>query len=58
MLATANSSGSNSGDCAECPRMIHVSGGDFLMGDAAAYGSSEELPVHAVHVKPFQVGQY
>lgn len=38
--------------------MIGLPGGDLLMGDHAAFGATEEVPVHAVHVKPFQIGKY
>ena len=45
-------------DCAECPEMIRIPGGSFLMGDLSGKGESDEKPVHRVNLKPFAVGKF
>jgi formylglycine-generating enzyme required for sulfatase activity len=44
-------------------KMIHIAAGDFDMGrtsagDDAAYGQSEELPVHTVMLSAYEIGKY
>ncbi|WP_109121208.1 SUMF1/EgtB/PvdO family nonheme iron enzyme [Azospirillum sp. TSO22-1] len=43
-------------DCAECPKMVHVPGGGFLMGSDK--GDTSQRPAHRVTVKPFALGVY
>ncbi len=43
-------------DCPECPQMIYISEGSFLMGDVNGGGDSDEVPVRIVNVPSFAVG--
>ncbi len=50
-------------DCDECPEMVVLHGGKFLMGSKAdpfakTQPSAEELPQRSVVIKPFSIGKY
>jgi len=48
-------------DCAECPEMIVLSGGSFLMGtpeNAQNASRASEGPQHQVTIKPFALGKF
>jgi formylglycine-generating enzyme required for sulfatase activity len=50
-------------DCDECPEMVVIPGGKFLMGSkadpfAATQPSTEEQPEHPVAIKSFSIGKY
>lgn len=50
-------------DCDECPEMVVIPSGKFLMGSkadpfAATQPSSEEQPEHPVVIKSFSIGKY
>jgi formylglycine-generating enzyme required for sulfatase activity len=46
-------------DCAQCPVMVVVPAGSFLMGSPQGEGDEDEYPQHNVTVqKPFGVGKY
>lgn len=46
-------------DCDQCPELVAVSAGDFLMGDATGTGLSNEGPAHQVAIpNAFAVGKY
>ncbi len=40
------------------PSMVFVPGGSFDMGDPFGEGTSDELPVHTVHLSPYYIDQY
>ena len=43
-------------DCPDCPEMVQIPAGNFLMGSS---NSEDEKPVHEVHLdKPIAVGKY
>ena len=55
--AAARSPGSVFRDCADCPEMVVVPAGSFMMGSDD--GSSDEKPVHPVTIaRAFAVGKY
>jgi formylglycine-generating enzyme required for sulfatase activity len=46
-------------DCAECPVMVVIPSGSFLMGDLSGGGNRDEKPVHRVTIGySFAVGKY
>ena len=46
-------------DCAECPEMVVIPSGRFLMGDLSGAGYSKEKPVHEVRIGySFAAGKY
>ncbi len=46
-------------DCDDCPEMVVVPAGSFLMGDLNGAGGKDETPVHQVKIpRPFAVGKY
>lgn len=54
-------------DCDSCPKMIHIPGGEFLMGSPHSVTQAEkvpskrakrERPVHRVRVAAFAIGKY
>jgi formylglycine-generating enzyme required for sulfatase activity len=54
-------SGESFKDCAECPEMVLVPAGSFMMGSPDSYSlrSSDEGPQHEVRIeKPFAVGRF
>jgi len=48
------------GNCYHCAPdgMLHISGGEFEMGDSFDEGYSWELPVHTVYLSPYYVDTY
>ena len=55
--AMAQSTGDTFRDCAECPEMVAVPAGSFMMGSNSGYGN--ERPRHRVTIgRPFAVGKY
>src|SRR5262245_37344611 len=42
-------------DCAECPEMVALTGGTFVMGSDL---TADTKPVHLVSVVPFAIGKY
>lgn len=44
--------------CAECPQMIVIPAGTFMMGDIAGVGFPNEVPVHQVSVPSFAAGVF
>jgi formylglycine-generating enzyme required for sulfatase activity len=62
-VASDDTVGNNPGDvfrdCPNCPEMVVVPSGSFLMGDIAGGGFSTERPVHRVTIpEAFAVGRY
>lgn len=49
-------SGETIRDCAECPEMVPLPGGTFLMGSTS--GPAAEGPAHRVTVPPLLIGKY
>ena len=47
-------------DCPECPEMVVVPGGSFLMGspESEPWHTSSEGPVHRVSIRSFAAGKY
>jgi formylglycine-generating enzyme required for sulfatase activity len=46
-------------DCADCPEMVVVPAGSFMMGDLGGDGRNEERPIHPVSIEyPFAVGRF
>ena len=46
-------------DCPECPEMVVIPPGTFLMGDLSGNGSKDEKPVHEVRIGySFAVGKF
>ncbi|HEY9547867.1 MAG TPA: SUMF1/EgtB/PvdO family nonheme iron enzyme, partial [Kiloniellaceae bacterium] len=46
-------------DCADCPEMVVVPTGSFMMGDLSGDGRNEERPIHAVSIEySFAVGRF
>lgn len=45
-------------DCAECPEMVSIAGGTFLMGDALDEGEPHESPAHEVRVSAFAISRH
>ena len=45
-------------DCAECPEMIALPGGQFMMGAVGKTTDESALPAHSVNVKAFAIGKY
>ena len=46
-------------DCDDCPEMVVVPAGSFVMGDLAGRGLSNERPVHGVAIRQrFAMGKY
>ncbi len=46
-------------DCPECPEMVVVPAGSFIMGDIDGSGPPLEAPVHRVVIaRPFAVGKF
>ncbi|HYG85469.1 MAG TPA: SUMF1/EgtB/PvdO family nonheme iron enzyme [Azospirillum sp.] len=43
-------------DCPECPKMMRLTGGSYVMGSDK--GDAAERPAHRVTVKPFALGVY
>ena len=57
VLAMAQSPGDTFRDCAECPEMVVVPAGSFMMG--SNYGDGDERPPHRVTIgRSFAVGKY
>lgn len=45
-------------ECADCPEMVVIPGGSFLMGSPAGKGDDNERPQHRVSVGRFALGKY
>ena len=46
-------------DCPECPQMVVIPEGHFLMGDLAGKGEADEKPVYRVNLRrPMAVGKF
>ena len=46
-------------DCPECPRMVVVPAGEYMMGSRSKEGTNDERPRHRVRIgKAFAVGKY
>lgn len=59
--AGAQQPGTTFKDCAECPEMIAISGGSFLMGTpeiSQNASRASERPQHQVTLKPFALGTF
>lgn len=50
--------GSSFRDCDECPEMVVLAGGSYLMGSPDGKGSGDERPQHRVNVQRFALGKY
>ena len=58
-LASAPAPGETFRDCPNCPEMVVIPAGQFLMGDMDGGGQPRERPVHEVRIaKPFAMGRY
>lgn len=42
-------------DCADCPEMVVIPAGSFMMGSNE---SKDEMPVHLVNIRSFAIGKY
>jgi formylglycine-generating enzyme required for sulfatase activity len=49
-------SGHSFRDCPECPEMVNIPAGNFMMG--SANGKSDEKPIHRVDIRAFALGKY
>jgi formylglycine-generating enzyme required for sulfatase activity len=60
LSAPAQTGGSSFRDCAECPEMVVVPAGEFVMGSSQAEsGHKDEKPQHTVRIaRPFAVSKY
>jgi formylglycine-generating enzyme required for sulfatase activity len=47
-------------DCPDCPEMVHIPAGSFLMGSPAKENGrqDDEGPQHLVHLQAFSIGKY
>jgi len=45
-------------DCTECPEMVVIPAGSFMMGSSIGFSSSDERPQRRVEVKSFALGKY
>jgi formylglycine-generating enzyme required for sulfatase activity len=45
-------------DCAECPEMVVIPAGSFMMGSPSKVGEENEKPQHRVTVQTFSIGKY
>ena len=45
-------------DCDDCPEMVIISAGSFLMGSATNIGKDDEKPRHYVQIQSFAFGKY
>jgi formylglycine-generating enzyme required for sulfatase activity len=45
-------------DCADCPELVKIPAGHFLMGNPQEPGASNERPQHRVEVPAFALGKY
>ncbi|MEM9628346.1 MAG: formylglycine-generating enzyme family protein [Pseudomonadota bacterium] len=46
-------------DCLDCPKMVIVPAGNFIMGSKAGMGERDELPAHTVSIdRDFAIGAY
>ena len=51
--------GSTFRDCEQCPEMVVIPAGNFIMGDLSGKGFRDERPLHDVTIDaPFAVGRY
>jgi len=62
--AAAQTAGRVFKDCANCPEMVSLPGGSFLMGslpnkqNAGFKAAADEMPQHSVRIAPFAIGKY
>jgi formylglycine-generating enzyme required for sulfatase activity len=45
-------------DCSECPEMVAIPAGQFLMGSLPDVGEDSEIPQHRVNIQSFAIGRY
>ena len=58
--SSAASVGASFKDCADCPEMVVIPSGAFMMGRDPSLedGEDDELPRHEVHIKQFAIGKF
>lgn len=57
--ASVRESGATFRDCLDCPKMVIIPFGDFIMGSDAGKGERDEQPAHPVTIdKNFAIGVY
>jgi len=44
-------------DCAECPEMVLIPAGSFVMGSMGSYRNRDEEPMHSVNLRSFLMGK-
>lgn len=59
-VAESRAAGSSYRDCADCPEMVVIPGGSFMMGSSSIEqdGQDDEKPRHEVSIKRFALGKY
>lgn len=45
-------------DCPECPEMVAIPAGSFMMGSPSKVGEDTEKPQHRVSIQSFSIGKY
>ena len=63
VIPPVNVAGTSFKDCDDCPEMVRIPGGTFLMGSkadpfASSQPNADEQPQHQVSVKAFAMGKY
>ncbi len=54
----ATSSGGTFKDCNDCPEMVMIAAGTFLMGSANSRRAPDEQPQHSVSIKAFSLSKF
>jgi formylglycine-generating enzyme required for sulfatase activity len=44
-------------DCADCPEMVAIPAGSFVMGSMGSYRNRDEEPMHSVNLRSFLMGK-